>query len=70
MSTPAGWLGGYARQADADLRASEYPWADGSGTLRSPLDWSFSPSRLLVAPAGRTFLKILRRAIDSSLPGD
>jgi hypothetical protein len=45
----------------------EYPWDDATGALRSPLDWSFSPSQLLTAPAGRTFLKILRVAIDRLL---
>jgi len=46
----------------------EYPWEDSRGTLRSPLDWSFNPSQLLIAPAGRTFLKILRAAINRLLP--
>jgi hypothetical protein len=45
----------------------EYPWEDAGGVLRSPLDWSFNPSRLLLAPAGRTFLKILRLAINQLL---
>ena len=45
----------------------EYPWDDAGGTLHSPLDWSFHPSRLLTVPAGRTFLKILRAAIDRIL---
>jgi hypothetical protein len=48
----------------------EYPWDDAGGILRSPLDWSFHPSRLLIAPAGRTFLKILRAAINRILPAD
>lgn len=46
----------------------EYPWDDASGRLHSPLDWSFTPSQLLVAPAGRTFLKSLRGAISRILP--
>jgi hypothetical protein len=42
----------------------EYPWQDGNGALHVPLDWSFTPSRLLLAPAGGTFLKLVRHAID------
>jgi hypothetical protein len=42
----------------------EYPWEDGNGVLHVPLDWSFAPSRLLLAPAGVTFLKLVRQAID------
>jgi len=38
----------------------EYPWEDNNGVVRSPLDWTFQPSHLLTAPAGRTFLKIVR----------
>ena len=45
----------------------EYPWEDESGQLHSPLDWTFAPSRLLLAPAGRTFLKLLRVAIQRLL---
>ena len=41
----------------------EYPWEDESGRLHVPLDWTFSPSDLLEAPAGRTFLKLIREAI-------
>jgi hypothetical protein len=41
----------------------EYPWDQGGG-LHSPLDWSFSPSHLLTRKAGRTFLKLVRGAID------
>ena len=33
----------------------EFPWEDANGNLHSPLDWDFHPSRLLTAPAGRTF---------------
>ncbi|MCI0378945.1 MAG: hypothetical protein L0215_15160 [Gemmataceae bacterium] len=42
----------------------EYPWEDASGRLHVPLDWRFAPSNLLHAPAGRTFLKLLREAIE------
>ncbi|MEX0711508.1 MAG: hypothetical protein WD278_04120 [Pirellulales bacterium] len=41
----------------------EYPWEAGDRVL-SPLDHSFFPTQLLVAPAGRTFLTLLRMAID------
>ncbi len=41
----------------------EYPWEDGSGHLHIPLDWSFYPAQLIVIPAGRTFLKLVREAI-------
>ena len=40
----------------------EYPWDDGS-RLHVPLDWTFAPSRLVIAPAGRTFLKLVHAAI-------
>jgi hypothetical protein len=41
----------------------EYPWEDEGGRLHVPLDWSYTPSTLLLAPAGRTFLKLIREAI-------
>ena len=43
-----------------------YSWEIG-GQVISPLRWSFVPLRLLEAPAGRTFLKLLRGAIDRIL---
>jgi hypothetical protein len=45
----------------------EYPWEDAGGELHVPLDWSFAPANLLVAPAGRTFLKLVRESIDRFL---
>ncbi len=45
----------------------EYPWADDAGEVRSPLDWTFAPSTLLLAPAGRTFLKLVHGAIQRLL---
>jgi hypothetical protein len=45
----------------------EYPWEDDKGKLHAPLDWSFAPSGLLLAPAGRTFLKLVREAISRHL---
>jgi hypothetical protein len=45
----------------------EYPWEDDTGVVRSPLDWTFSPSRLLTTPSGRTFLKLVREAINRLL---
>jgi hypothetical protein len=44
----------------------EYPWQDAGGALHVPLDWTFYPS-LLLARGGRTFLKLLRAAIDQLL---
>jgi hypothetical protein len=44
----------------------EYPWELG-GKVLSPLDHSFALSKLLIAPAGRTFLKLLRSAIERNL---
>lgn len=41
----------------------EYPWEDARGSLHVPLDWSFAPAELATAPAGRTFLKLVRAAI-------
>jgi len=41
----------------------EYPWEAGDQVV-SPLDWSFHPLRLCTVPAGRTFIKLLRGAID------
>jgi hypothetical protein len=45
----------------------EYPWEDGKALVHSPLDWTFHPSRLCTAPAGRTFLKLVRESINSIL---
>jgi hypothetical protein len=42
----------------------EYPWEDAAGMLHVPLDWAFTPSQLLAQPQGRTFLKLVRSAID------
>jgi hypothetical protein len=44
----------------------EYPWEAGDDVI-SPRNWSFTPSRLCNAQAGRTFLKLLREAINSLL---
>ena len=41
----------------------EYPWQDDQENVYVPLDWEFGPSRLLMEPAGRTFLKLVRNAI-------
>lgn len=46
----------------------EYPWEDAGGTLHVPLDWSFAVARLLAQPAGRTFLALVRAAIDELVP--
>lgn len=45
----------------------EYPWEDDEGRLHVPLDWSFYPAQLIVIPAGRTFLKLVRGAIERLL---
>lgn len=45
----------------------EYPWVDARGKLHVPLDWSFSPSQLLLLPAGRTFLRLVQLAINRLL---
>lgn len=45
----------------------EYPWEDDDGTLHVPLDWSFQPGQLILIPAGRTILKLIRGAIDRLL---
>ena len=42
----------------------EYPWADASDELRVPLDWTFTPSEMLVQHAGRTTLKLIVGAIN------
>ncbi len=41
----------------------EYPWWDGK-EIRSPLDWTFHPLRLIAVRGGPTFLKLVRGAID------
>lgn len=41
----------------------EYPWEDNNGALHVPLDWTFTPSQLVVLPAGRTMLKLIESAI-------
>jgi hypothetical protein len=45
----------------------EYPWEDDAGLLHVPLDWSFYPAQLIIIPAGRTFLKLVRCAIERLL---
>lgn len=45
----------------------EYPWEDEGGHLHVPLDWTFTPSQLLFAPAGRTVLKLIPTAINRLL---
>jgi len=45
----------------------EYPWEDDGDNLHIPLVWSFIPAQLLVEPAGRSFLKLIRGAIDRLL---
>lgn len=42
----------------------EYPWEDGNGILRVPLDWSFLPANLVVEPVGRTMLRLIESAIE------
>jgi hypothetical protein len=44
----------------------EYPW-ESSDALHVPVDWSFAPTRLLAAPSGHTFLKLLQYALDNRL---
>ena len=44
----------------------EYPW-ETEGRIYSPLDWTFSPLRMMTGPSGRTFLKLLRGVIDRIL---
>lgn len=46
----------------------EYPWEADAGELHVPLDWSFVPAQLLVIPAGRSFLKLVRAAINALMP--
>lgn len=45
----------------------EYPWHDHGGLIHVPLDWTFTPSQLVVMPDGRTILKLIRGAIDRLL---
>jgi len=42
----------------------EYPWEDASDELHVPLDWTFTPSELLLQHAGRTALKLIVGAIE------
>lgn len=44
----------------------EYPWQSGENVL-SPLDHEFAPTQLLLAPFGRTFFRLLRRAIEHNV---
>jgi hypothetical protein len=48
----------------ADLHNCEYPWEDGAAKLHVPVDWTFTPSDLLLQHAGRTALKLIGGAID------
>ncbi len=41
----------------------EYPWEAGD-EIRSPLDWTFPPLKLVTVRGGPTFIKLLRGAID------
>lgn len=43
----------------------EYPWEDHTGQLHVPAEHSFPALRLLTAPAGRTFLKTVRAAMEA-----
>lgn len=45
----------------------EYPWEDANGNLHIPVDWAFSPSSLLMSPAGRLFRKLMRAAFEKFL---
>ena len=45
----------------------EYPWEDHGALLHVPLDWTFTPSQLVVMPDGRTILKLIRGAINRLL---
>lgn len=45
----------------------EYPWEDDTATLHVPLDWTLQPSQLIVIPAGRTVLKLIKGAIERLL---
>jgi hypothetical protein len=45
----------------------EYPWEDAGAHLHVPLDWTFTPSELLIQHAGRTVLKLILGAIDRLL---
>lgn len=42
----------------------EYPWEDENSQLHVPLDWSFTPSQLLLMPSARTVLKLIKGAIN------
>jgi hypothetical protein len=42
----------------------EYPWEDAGAELHAPLDWTFTPSELLLEHAGRTALKLILGAIE------
>jgi hypothetical protein len=44
----------------------EYPW-EGQGIVRSPLEHAFIPSQRCVTRSGRTFMKLLRMAINRNL---
>jgi hypothetical protein len=52
------------RRGGRRLDNCEYPWEDEGGRLHVPLDWTFTPSSLLMAPAGRTIIKLIREAIN------
>jgi hypothetical protein len=46
----------------------EYSWEDVNNELHIPLEWSFAPAQLLIIPAGRTFLRLIRFAIRELQP--
>jgi len=51
------------RRGGRRLDNCEYPWEDEQQRLHVPIRWNFTPSQLIVEPAGRTFLKLLHDAI-------
>ncbi len=42
----------------------EYPWVDDIGRLHVPLDWTFTPSQLIIRRHGLTILKLIRGSTD------
>ena len=78
MADHAAWAVGYARQSQADFQTFEklqpmsvpechklqFLQMACEKLVKSHLDWTFTPSDLLLQHAGRTALKLIGGAID------
>ncbi|MFO0949178.1 MAG: hypothetical protein U1D30_25250 [Planctomycetota bacterium] len=43
----------------------EYPWEDDQSEIHAPIDWTFTPTQLLIERHGRTVLRLIAESIDN-----